>query len=466
MIPDAERLNAVPVLSPMKVDERARLVDFLKTVSYADNQEIFGDGDFGEGLYIIAEGTVVISKLYDRRRGVRRVMASMHRNASFCEMTLLDREARSVTARTKGATTVWILTRETFDEMALQAPDLRSSVILCILWAMRERLRGTSSELIALYETAPRVEKLKAIPLFAKLDEEELARVATAIEWRDVPDGEVLFKEGTVGDSMYVVESGQIEVSKVIDKEAQTEKVLAIVGEGAFFGEMSLLDNEPRSATVTARGSVHLLVIDRPTWQNLLKDSATMASKLLFGILSTTTGRLRQTSIDLVTLYDTGKMVGSITDIDELARSIINRVCEAVGADVGAMILREPYSHEVVMRYGRGLEPEFGANGLETGVVAIALLLDEAKDITDQLRDPDLAMAGLSARTLVGAPLVIPGDTIGAFLIGRSTDRPFSSDHVNLINGVSTQIAAAIENARLRAEQTARVDHERHYVHY
>lgn len=461
-----EQLENVPLLYKMVPDEKVRLAGYLKVCEYADGTTLFEDGDKGEGLYIIGKGTVVISRLYDRRRGVRRVMASMSEGASFCEMTLLDNEIRTVTARAQGDVEVWIITREAFDAMRTEAPDLRSSIILSILWAMRERLRRTSSELIALYETAPRVEKLKSIPLFSKLDEEELARVATTIEWRDIPDQEVVFKEGDVGDSLYIVEAGQFSVSKIIDHDTGEEKTLAIVGEGTFFGEMALLDNEPRSATVRAVGAASLLVVDRTVWQDMLRESAKLAAKLLFGILQTTSNRLRHTSRDLVTLYDTGKLAGSITTGTELAEAIMHRLCEALESDVGVVLLKNPYSGQLQIRAMQGTEPDFDLVSVESPLIQEAAMLEDTADFSERLREEGHAIQGLTVRSLLAAPLLIPGGMIGLILIGRKDHRGYVSDHRNLLAGVATQVATAVENARLREEEQARMDHGRTYVQF
>lgn len=71
-------------------------------------------------------------------------------------------------------------------------------------------------------------------------------------------DGEVIVREGELGQDMYVVQKGQVVVSKMIDDQ---EVTLAVLDRGSFFGEMSLLESLPRSATVRAKGEARLLVI-------------------------------------------------------------------------------------------------------------------------------------------------------------------------------------------------------------
>lgn len=77
---------------------------------------------------------------------------------------------------------------------------------------------------------------------------------------RVLKDGEVLFREGEVGDEMYLIKSGKI---KIVQKIGDEMKVLAMLSEGDFFGEMALIDGSPRSATAIAEGETELIAFDK-----------------------------------------------------------------------------------------------------------------------------------------------------------------------------------------------------------
>ena len=83
----------------------------------------------------------------------------------------------------------------------------------------------------------------------------------TAIERhaRDYPAGAVLFREGDSGDAMYVIQTGSVEIRRLIGDQ---ERVLAVLPAGEFLGEMALLNHRPRSATAVVREPSRLLVID------------------------------------------------------------------------------------------------------------------------------------------------------------------------------------------------------------
>ncbi len=110
-------------------------------------------------------------------------------------------------------------------------------------------------------------------------------------------DGEFILREGESGDSMYVVQTGQVEVLKECDGK---QVPIAIRGEGEFFGEMALFEREVRRASVRARGNVRLLTIDR---KNLLRRLQSDPS-LAFRIIETMSQRIRELSDGVSYLSD------------------------------------------------------------------------------------------------------------------------------------------------------------------
>jgi CRP/FNR family transcriptional regulator/CRP/FNR family cyclic AMP-dependent transcriptional regulator len=97
--------------------------------------------------------------------------------------------------------------------------------------------------------------------------------------------GEVLFHEGDRGDVMYLIREGKIKITK---GSGEDEKVLAVLKEGDFFGEMAIIDGSPRSAGAIAATPVSLLVIDKETFQAKIKENP-----LIHYVLETLSRRLR-----------------------------------------------------------------------------------------------------------------------------------------------------------------------------
>jgi CRP/FNR family cyclic AMP-dependent transcriptional regulator len=99
--------------------------------------------------------------------------------------------------------------------------------------------------------------------------------------------GEVLFDEGDKGEVMYLIREGKIKITK---GSGGDEKVLAVLKEGDFFGEMAIIDGSPRSAGAVAASPVSLLVIDKETFKSKIKENP-----LIEYVLETLSRRLRTT---------------------------------------------------------------------------------------------------------------------------------------------------------------------------
>jgi CRP-like cAMP-binding protein len=95
---------------------------------------------------------------------------------------------------------------------------------------------------------------------------------------REFPQGAVLFREGEPGREMYVVQSGRITISKQV---GDVEKILASLGPGEFVGEMSILNNKPRTATATCAEASKLLVIDAKTFEAMIRGNAEIAIRMI-----------------------------------------------------------------------------------------------------------------------------------------------------------------------------------------
>jgi uncharacterized membrane protein len=136
-----------------------------------------------------------------------------------------------------------------------------------------------------------KAEMLAEVPLFALLDEQERAVLAERVDAVHYAAGGRIFQFGDPGDSMYIVKAGEVAVS--VKTKTGEEIFLERPGVGDFFGEISLLDEGPRTATATAVTDVEALVVDRGDLDELfrLKPAAAM------DLLAATGRRLRASSL-------------------------------------------------------------------------------------------------------------------------------------------------------------------------
>ncbi|HUF38372.1 MAG TPA: CoA-binding protein [Anaerolineales bacterium] len=130
---------------------------------------------------------------------------------------------------------------------------------------------------------------LKKVPLFESLPEDDFERLCEMVEQERFNPGDLLFNEGDAGDRAYVIEEGSVEIIK---QSSGREVLLAIRDVGEVIGEMSLIEDVPRNASVRARTDVVTLAIDKAHFNHLLDISPTAARAML----ATVTARLRATN--------------------------------------------------------------------------------------------------------------------------------------------------------------------------
>jgi CRP/FNR family cyclic AMP-dependent transcriptional regulator len=138
---------------------------------------------------------------------------------------------------------------------------------------------------------------LREVRLFKDIGEPELAALSESLRERPLRRGQVLFREGELGEEMFVVVRGSIVISKPVKE--RVEQVLARMGPGDFFGEMSLFDRSPRSATVQADSDVTLLALDREALRRLTEVSPRAAAAFFHALVQVFIERLRASG-DLV----------------------------------------------------------------------------------------------------------------------------------------------------------------------
>ncbi len=111
--------------------------------------------------------------------------------------------------------------------------------------------------------------ELREIPLFSEMDEQEVAGIRAIMDEMKFKAGQIIIREGDVGDLFYVITAGQAEVT-IRDADG-TEVLLHKVGPGDFFGELSMLTNEPRTARVRAVENLTTLVLERDEFFDFLR---------------------------------------------------------------------------------------------------------------------------------------------------------------------------------------------------
>jgi CRP/FNR family transcriptional regulator, cyclic AMP receptor protein len=129
-----------------------------------------------------------------------------------------------------------------------------------------------------------KVELLSNVPLFSTCSKRDLGRIAALVDEVDVPDGRILTREGEPGRECFVIVDGQAAADLGGDRTAS-------LGPGDVVGEMSLLDQGPRSVTVTAKTDMHLLVLTSREFSSLINRFPVVARRVMAALAR----RLRET---------------------------------------------------------------------------------------------------------------------------------------------------------------------------
>jgi CRP-like cAMP-binding protein len=299
-------------LTPGQLAQLARCASPLR---FAAGVTVLKQGDASRDAYVVNEGTVRIAR--DTSYGTFE-LAVLGEGQLFGETALVDDGTRSVDAIAEQPCELLLLS-----PLALAAQcegDQRFE--LALWWAywrsLSQKLRGTNERLTRFFsetglpprQDGPgpreatgsfRLQIGDKQDLFTeqKLSRMEIHFLASLSRERRLRAGDVLFREGDPGDAMYVVVEGKVRISKQIPGAG--EEALAFMERGDWFGEMALIDNEPRSAEAVAHdGGAVVLAIPRDVVAGLLDMRKVSSLRLLRILCRLVAKRLREIDDKLV----------------------------------------------------------------------------------------------------------------------------------------------------------------------
>ena len=151
---------------------------------------------------------------------------------------------------------------------------------------------------------------LQKVPIFADLSDEQIRKVRSIMRKEEFNPGDAVIREGDVGDTMYILEEGTVEISKTLTLRVgrhdlgQREKTITrLSGESyACFGEMAMLDREGRSTTVRAVTPCRLFVVEREDFEGVCEEDLLMGYRIVTNIARIVSGRVRSTNQEVLKL--------------------------------------------------------------------------------------------------------------------------------------------------------------------
>jgi len=199
---------------------------------------IIKEGDDGDCLFVIEEGSPVCKKLID---GENKVVKTCTTGDVFGELALLYNAPRAASVESGDSKCVcWKLDRETFNAIVKDAAQARLSK----------------------YD-----DFLKSVTLLSGIGNYERTQIAEVLKSESFNKDDVIVRQEEPGDKFYIVEEGTLKATKLIDGE---EKKVMDYKSGDYFGELALLKNQPRAASVIACEQVTVLTLDRKTFNKML----------------------------------------------------------------------------------------------------------------------------------------------------------------------------------------------------
>ena len=137
-----------------------------------------------------------------------------------------------------------------------------------------------------------RKEWLKSVSIFSDLDDNELTRISERCNEKSFDADEIIFVEHTEGDEMYLIIEGEVSIQLELANEEDVMPLITLKG-GDIFGELSVVDEAPRSATARSRTDTRLLVLSKKDFDNLMESDHELGYKVMNKIAKLVSRRVR-----------------------------------------------------------------------------------------------------------------------------------------------------------------------------
>ena len=242
--------------------DKSNIADSMSCEPYDKGEKVVTQGEVGDKCYVIEKGTLSITVKSDEDG-----------------------------AKTKGAKVGTVGAGDTFGELALLFDSPRAASITCqttvTLWAVTRQIFREIVAKTATTTLSARCNFLQSVPAFLSLDPVKIAKLGSALVEETFQPGDFIINQGEIGDKFYVLEDGDCEVVLAVEENDPVRVSTLQVGD--WFGEMALLNNAPRVASVRAINVVKALSLTTQQWHTLLGTA-------LAGMMRQTSLRERQLS--------------------------------------------------------------------------------------------------------------------------------------------------------------------------
>jgi CRP/FNR family transcriptional regulator, cyclic AMP receptor protein len=306
----AARLRRLREWSHFSDEQIFRLTLVVDEEVFEPGSVVFAHRSDGRDLYLVEAGEVSIQRTTSYGTYV---LGAVIPGDLFGEASFISGHQRSGDAVAASPTHLFRFDGSLLDRLVADHPDLGVQLYWSFWHGLTRKLRSTNDQLRSFFDPgalpenflrlrrAPqrppeeaRLASSDKIRLFREqgLSRRELMALATFSEERRYPEGATIFHEGDRGGELYIIAEGRVMISKML---GGGEEALAILGRGDFFGEMALIDGEPRSADARAHGGpLTVLALDGDAVQEVLAMDASAAFEFLQLLCRLMVNRLRE----------------------------------------------------------------------------------------------------------------------------------------------------------------------------
>ncbi len=287
-MPDPRRafaeLRALPLFAHWTDDQLAGVAQLIQPVALEVGAVLFDKGEDGGDFLVVLAGAVEVARATPV--GTQPV-AHLGRGDLVGEVSFLDGKARDASVRAEAATELLRFPAAAVRHLELDDPGFAAALLRSCFQSLATKIRqanGFMNQIMTAPAASPgqagaageriEVDPAAKLAVFREqgLSAEEVATLAGAMRAERFPPEAFLFREGESGDTVYVVAEGQVRISRHL--HGMGEEALAILARGEVFGELNLMDAQPRSADARAHGAgCTVLSIDRSRLDRVLRDA-------------------------------------------------------------------------------------------------------------------------------------------------------------------------------------------------
>ena len=306
--------------------------------------------------------------------------------------------------------------------------------------------------------------------LFSGVNLRVIDRCVKNPQERQYRAGQIIFDESSRGRELCCILEGRVRIQKYT--KFGVESLLAVLHEGDFFGELSVVDSMPRSARAEAMDDCRIVSLDQQQVHALCVASIEFTFNLLtnmavrlrtmdqtFVLELDRSARSSKTQVDrLNMLIEASKIVNSAIDIDKLLGLILDVAARSIEADRGTLYMLDAGANELWSRVAQGTNIVEIRLPVGKGLAGYVAKTGEVVNITDAYKDPRFnpeidKRSGYKTHNVLCMPMRDKeGKILGVFQFLNKKDGPFGPEDESFIDALSVHASIALENARLARE--------------